>query len=65
MAPKIDGRSMIIDLKNHNQRPYANPTKYPLAFPRPEMQNNTLEHRVLAHAYGSFKYISVATSSPK
>jgi len=35
-APKIDGRSMVIDLKDHPAPTYTNTTKYPLAFPRLE-----------------------------
>jgi hypothetical protein len=34
-APKIDGRSMVINLKDHPAPTYTNATKYPLAFPRP------------------------------
>src|SRR3981081_1877416 len=34
-APKMDGRSMVINLKDHPAPAYTNTTKYPLAFPRP------------------------------
>ena len=34
-TPKIKGRSIMIDLKNHHIDPYKNPTQYQLAFPRP------------------------------
>jgi len=33
--PKVEGRSLVIDLKDHKVAPLANPTKYPLTFPRP------------------------------
>jgi hypothetical protein len=35
MPPKIAGRSIVIDLKDHMVAPISNPTGYPLAFPRP------------------------------
>lgn len=50
-SPKIDGRSIIIDLKNHDQRPYANPTKYPLAFPRPGVKKLLDNDRVTVWDY--------------
>lgn len=33
--PKVDGHSLVIDLKDHPVPPIANPTSYQLAFPRP------------------------------
>ena len=33
-APKLDGRSIVIDLKDHPVAPIANTSGYPLAFPR-------------------------------
>lgn len=34
-TPKIEGHSIVIDLKDHHVEPYKNPTQYQLAFPRP------------------------------
>lgn len=34
-SPQIDGRSIVIDLKDHPVAPLANHSGYPLAFPRP------------------------------
>jgi hypothetical protein len=34
-TPKISGRSMVIDLKDHPEPPIANKTGFPLGFPRP------------------------------
>ena len=34
-APKITGRSFVIDLKDHSLPPIENKSGYPLAFPRP------------------------------
>jgi hypothetical protein len=34
-TPKIDGRSVVIDLKDHPVAPIPNTSGYPLAFPRP------------------------------
>lgn len=33
-TPKIDGHSIVIDLKDHHVDPIKNPTQYQLAFPR-------------------------------
>ncbi len=33
-APKIAGRTLVIDLKDHHVDPINNPTQYQLAFPR-------------------------------
>jgi hypothetical protein len=33
-APKISGRSIVIDLKDHEAPAYKNTTTYPIAFPR-------------------------------
>ena len=45
--PKIDGPSIIIDLKDHPVAPIANPTKYPLAFPRPGAKKLLENDRVI------------------
>src|SRR5262249_3402086 len=47
MAPKITGRSIIIDLKDHPVPPIANSSKYPLAFPRPGSRKLLENDRVI------------------
>jgi hypothetical protein len=50
-TPKIEGRSMVIDLKDDPVAPIANTTGYPLAFPRPG-SNKILENaRVIVWDY--------------
>src|SRR5262249_43325657 len=46
-APKIAGRSIIIDLKDHPVPPIANSSKYPLAFPRPGSRKLLENDRVI------------------
>jgi hypothetical protein len=50
-APKIDGRSMVIDLKDHPAPAYTNTTKYPLAFPRPGSKKVLENDRVIVWDY--------------
>jgi hypothetical protein len=46
-APKIDGRSIIIDLKDNPVAPIPNPTSYQLAFPRPGSKKVLENDRVI------------------
>ncbi len=48
---KIDGRSMIIDLKEHPSPAYKNTTPYPLAFPRPGSKKILENDRVIVWDY--------------
>lgn len=48
---KIDGRSMIIDLKEHPSPAYKNTTTYPLAFPRPGSKKILENDRVIVWDY--------------
>ena len=50
-APKIAGRSMVIDLKDHPVAPIANTTGYPLAFPRPGSKKILENARVIVWDY--------------
>jgi hypothetical protein len=50
-APKIDGRSMVINLKDHPAPAYTNTTKYPLAFPRPGSKKVLENDRVIVWDY--------------
>ena len=50
-APKLDGRSMVIDLKNHPSPVYTNTTTYPLAFPRPGSKKLLENERVIVWDY--------------
>ncbi|MCU1221711.1 MAG: hypothetical protein JWN42_2908 [Candidatus Angelobacter sp.] len=50
-APKIDGRSMVINLKDHSAPAYTNTTKYPLAFPRPGSKKVLENDRVIVWDY--------------
>ncbi|HEY1524763.1 MAG TPA: hypothetical protein VGH51_00885 [Candidatus Angelobacter sp.] len=50
-APKIDGRSMVIDLKDHHAPTYTNTTNYPLAFPRPGSKKILENDRVIVWDY--------------
>jgi hypothetical protein len=45
--PKIAGRSIIIDLKDHPVAPIENTSGYPLAFPRPGMKQILENDRVI------------------
>jgi hypothetical protein len=50
-VPKVAGRSLIIDLKDHPVAPLANPTKYPLGFPRPSSKKLLENERVIVWDY--------------
>jgi hypothetical protein len=50
-APKIAGRSMVIDLKDHAVAPIANTSGYPLAFPRPGARKLLENERVIVWDY--------------
>jgi hypothetical protein len=50
-TPKIDGRSMIVDLKDHPVAPIANTSGYPLAFPRPGSRKILENERVIVWDY--------------
>src|SRR3989442_928513 len=49
--PKIAGRSIIIDLKDHPVAPITNTTGYPLAFPRPGVKKLLENERVIVWDY--------------
>ncbi len=48
---KAAGRSIVIDLKDHPVAPIANPTSYPLAFPRPGAKKILENARVIVWDY--------------
>jgi hypothetical protein len=50
-TPKIDGRSMIVDLKDHPVAPIPNTSGYPLAFPRPGSRKILENERVIVWDY--------------
>jgi hypothetical protein len=50
-TPKISGRSMVIDLKDHPVPPLANKTGYPLGFPRPGSKKIFENARVIVWDY--------------
>ena len=50
-APKITGRSIVIDLKDHPVPPIANTSGYPLAFPRPGIKKLFENDRVIVWDY--------------
>jgi hypothetical protein len=50
-TPKIAGRSMVIDLKDHPVAPIANNSGYPLAFPRPGSKKILENARVIVWDY--------------
>jgi hypothetical protein len=50
-TPKIDGRSMIVDLKDHPVAPIPNNSGYPLAFPRPGSTKILENERVIVWDY--------------
>ena len=50
-APKIEGRSLVINLKDHPVPPYPNNTGYPLAFPRPGSKKLLENDRVIVWDY--------------
>jgi tetratricopeptide (TPR) repeat protein len=45
--PKIAGRSIVIDLKDHPEAPIENTSGYPLAFPRPGVKKILENERVI------------------
>ncbi len=49
--PKISGRSIVIDLKDHPVPPLTNTTSYPLAFPRPGSKKVLENARVIVWDY--------------
>ena len=51
MEPKIDGRSFVIDLKNHPVAPIENKTGYPVGFPRPGSVKVLENDRVIVWDY--------------
>jgi hypothetical protein len=50
-TPKISGRSMVIDLKDHTVAPLANKSGYPAAFPRPGAKKILENDRVVVWDY--------------
>ena len=50
-SPKIAGRSIIIDLKDHPLPAMANSSGYPLAFPRPGIKKLFENERVIVWDY--------------
>ncbi|HEY6971190.1 MAG TPA: hypothetical protein VJA94_18415 [Candidatus Angelobacter sp.] len=49
--PKINGRSLVIDLKDHSVPPIPNNSGYPLAFPRPGIKKLLENDRVIVWDY--------------
>jgi hypothetical protein len=49
--PKIAGRSVVIDLKDHPLAPIANSSGYPLAFPRPGSKKLLENARIIMWDY--------------
>lgn len=50
-APKLDGRSIVIDLKDHSVPSAPNNSGYPLAFPRPGSKKLLENERVIVWDY--------------
>jgi hypothetical protein len=50
-TPKISGRSIVIDLKDHPATTYKNTTSYQLAFPRPGSKKIFENDRVIVWDY--------------
>jgi hypothetical protein len=50
-TPKFSGKSIVIDLKDHQATPYKNTTTYPLAFPRPGSKKILENDRVIVWDY--------------
>ncbi len=50
-APKIGGRSFVIDLKDHPVPPIENKSGYPIAFPRPGIKKILENARVIVWDY--------------
>jgi hypothetical protein len=51
VQPIVSGRSILIDLKNHPGARIANPSGYPLAFPRPGSKKILENDRVIVWDY--------------
>lgn len=49
--PKINGRAIVIDLKDHPVPPIPNTSGYPLAFPRPGVKKLLENERVIVWDY--------------
>jgi hypothetical protein len=49
--PKMNGRTLVIDLKDHPVPPIANTSGYPLAFPRPGIKKLLENDRVIVWDY--------------
>lgn len=49
--PALDGRSVVIDLKDHPVAPISNNSGYPLAFPRPGARKLLENERVIVWDY--------------
>ncbi|HEY6970681.1 MAG TPA: hypothetical protein VJA94_15840 [Candidatus Angelobacter sp.] len=49
--PKINGHTLVIDLKDHPVPPIANTSGYPLAFPRPGIKKLLENDRVIVWDY--------------
>lgn len=50
-VPNVEGRCVVIDLKEHNSTPMPNPTNYPLAFPRPGVKKVLENDKVIVWDY--------------
>jgi hypothetical protein len=50
-APNIEGRCVVIDLKDRSSTPLSNPTNYPLAFPRPGVKKVLENDKVIVWDY--------------
>jgi hypothetical protein len=50
-TPKVDGQSIVIDLKDHQAPSYKNTTTYQLAFPRPGSKKILENDRVIVWDY--------------
>jgi hypothetical protein len=50
-TPKVNGRSMLIELKDHPVPPLQNKSGYPLAFPRPGSKKLLENDRVIVWEY--------------
>jgi hypothetical protein len=49
--PKINGRSIVVDLRDHAVAPIENTSGYPLAFPRPGVKKILENERVIVWDY--------------
>jgi hypothetical protein len=50
-TPAVEGRSIVIDLKDHPVAPVTNMTAYPLSFPRPGSKKILENERVIVWDY--------------